>query len=60
MPPAIEGLLYDENLARDMDVAFKGGTALSKCRRAIERCSEDIDLSIHWADLAKAEDEREA
>jgi hypothetical protein len=32
-------------------VAFKGGTALSKGWNAIHRFSEDIDLSIHWADL---------
>lgn len=40
--------------------AFKGGTALSKfskCWKVIDRFSEDIDLSIHWADLAEAEDE---
>ena len=35
-----------------MQVAFKGGTALSKCWSAIDRFSEDIDLSLHWADLA--------
>ncbi len=45
-------LLYDENLLGDFSVAFKGGTALSKCWSAIERFSEDIDLSIHWADLS--------
>lgn len=38
-------------------MAFKGGTALSKCWKVIDRFSEDIDLSIHWADLAEAEDE---
>ncbi|MCL1112345.1 nucleotidyl transferase AbiEii/AbiGii toxin family protein [Shewanella basaltis] len=45
-------LLYDEKLLGDCSVAFKGGTALSKCWGAIERFSEDIDLSIHWADLS--------
>src|SRR5690554_2715988 len=50
-------LLYDEQLLGDYAVAFKGGTALSKCWKVIDRFSEDIDLSIHWADLAKAEDE---
>ena len=45
-------LLYDEKLLGDCSVAFKGGTALSKCWSAIERFSEDIDLSIHWADLS--------
>tara|TARA_R110002072_G_scaffold33030_9_gene100274 strand:+ start:25400 stop:26458 length:1059 start_codon:yes stop_codon:yes gene_type:complete len=53
-------LLYDEKLLGDMSVAFKGGTALSKCWKVIERFSEDIDLSIHWADLAEADDEVEA
>lgn len=53
-------LLYDEKLLGDMSVAFKGGTALSKCWKVIERFSEDIDLSIHWADLAEADDEAEA
>jgi hypothetical protein len=50
-------LLYDERLLGDYAVAFKGGTALSKCWKTIDRFSEDIDLSIHWADLAEAEDE---
>ena len=53
-------LLYNEDLLGGLTVAFKGGTALSKCWRAIGRFSEDIDLSIHWADLADAEDEEEA
>jgi len=53
-------LLYDENLMGDIAVAFKGGTALSKCWKAIERFSEDIDLSIHWADLAGESNESEA
>lgn len=50
-------LLYDENLLGAHSTAFKGGTALSKCWRAIERFSEDIDLSIHWSDLAGEADE---
>lgn len=50
-------LLYEENLLDGHDVAFKGGTALSKCYSTIERFSEDIDLSIHWADLAQSDDE---
>ena len=45
-------LLYDENLLGAHLTAFKGGIALSKCWKAIERFSEDIDLSIHWSDLA--------
>ncbi|MCB0256952.1 MAG: nucleotidyl transferase AbiEii/AbiGii toxin family protein [Anaerolineae bacterium] len=53
-------LLYDEKLMGDFAVAFKGGTALSKCWKVIERFSEDIDLSIHWADLAEADDESSA
>ena len=53
-------LLYEEDLIGEHDIAFKGGTALSKCWQAIERFSEDIDLSIHWADLAKFEDENAA
>lgn len=50
-------LLYDENLLGAHSTAFKGGTALSKCWSAIERFSEDIDLSIHWSDLAGEPDE---
>lgn len=50
-------LLYDENLLGAHSTAFKGGTALSKCWKAIERFSEDIDLSIHWSDLAGESDE---
>lgn len=50
-------LLYDESLFGDFSVAFKGGTALSKCWKVIDRFSEDIDLSIHWADLAEVDDE---
>lgn len=52
-------LLYEENLIGDFSVAFKGGTALSKCWKIIDRFSEDIDLSIHWADLAGAQNEAE-
>jgi len=51
-------LLFDEGLlGEEMDIAFKGGTALSKCWRTIDRFSEDIDLSIHWSDLAGSADE---
>ncbi|WP_444891988.1 nucleotidyl transferase AbiEii/AbiGii toxin family protein [Microbulbifer sp. TRSA001] len=46
-------LLYDEELLGGMDVAFKSSTALSKCFSAIDRFSEDIELSIHWGALAK-------
>lgn len=53
-------LLYEEKLIGEHTIAFKGGTALSKCWAAIERFSEDIDLSIHWADLSEAEDENAA
>lgn len=44
-------LLFDEGLLAGKAVAFKGGTALSKRWKAIERFSEDIDLSIHWHDM---------
>ena len=52
-------LLYEEKLLGDFSVAFKGGTALSKCWEAISRFSEDIDLSIHWADLSGLSEEDE-
>lgn len=52
-------LLYDEKLLGKFSVAFKGGTALSKCWEAISRFSEDIDLSIHWADLSGHTEEEE-
>jgi len=32
-------------------ILFKGGTSLSKCYKLINRFSEDIDLSLHMADL---------
>lgn len=53
-------LLFDCHLLGGLTVAFKGGTALSKCWKAIDRFSEDIDLSIHWADLAQTDDEEAA
>jgi hypothetical protein len=37
------------------NVLFKGGTALSKVHKLIERFSEDADLSIHCASLGFAE-----
>lgn len=52
-------LLFNEELLGDLSVAFKGGTALSKCWNVIERFSEDIDLSVHWADLAGHSEEEE-
>lgn len=52
-------LLFNESLLGNYSVAFKGGTALSKCWNLIERFSEDIDLSIHWADLAGCTAEEE-
>lgn len=52
-------LLYDEKLLGKENVAFKGGTALSKCWGAIDRFSEDIDLSIHWSDLSGLSEEDE-
>ena len=50
-------LVYDEGFVGSHSTAFKGGTALSKCWKAIERFSEDIDISIHWSDLAGEADE---
>ena len=35
---------------------FKGGTSLSKVYRAIERFSEDVDLSLSRRDLGFADD----
>ena len=52
-------LLFNEDLLGELSVAFKGGTALSKCWNVIERFSEDIDLSVHWADLAGHSEEEE-
>jgi len=37
-------------------ILFKGGTSLSKCYKLIDRFSEDIDLSLHMADLGFAGD----
>ena len=37
-------------------ILFKGGTSLSKCYKLIDRFSEDIDLSLHMADLGFEED----
>lgn len=34
------------------DMAFKGGTALSKVSGAIERFSEDVDVSVNYKALA--------
>lgn len=52
-------LLYDEQLLGAKSVAFKGGTALSKCWQVIQRFSEDIDLSLHWAELSGLTEEQE-
>ncbi len=52
-------LLFNESLLGDLSVAFKGGTALSKCWNAIGRFSEDIDLSIHWSDLSGLSEDEE-
>lgn len=51
--------MFDEGFLRPYSVAFKGGTSLSKCWNVIERFSEDIDLSIHWAELAGHSEEKE-
>jgi predicted nucleotidyltransferase component of viral defense system len=53
-------LLYDEKMMGEFAIAFKVGTALSKCWKVIDRFSEDIDLSIHWADLVGVADEQAA
>jgi predicted nucleotidyltransferase component of viral defense system len=37
-------------------LVFKGGTSLSKCYRAIQRFSEDIDLAFHREDLGAVGD----
>lgn len=52
-------LLYNEQLLGAKSVAFKGGTALSKCWQVIQRFSEDIDLSVHWAELSDLTEEQE-
>lgn len=52
-------LLFEEGLLGPYSVAFKGGTSLSKCWNVIQRFSEDIDLSIHWAELAGHSEEDE-
>lgn len=39
-----------------LDMAFKGGTALSKIYRAIERFSEDVDVSIDYHEFALPHD----
>ena len=38
-----------------LHLAFKGGTSLSKAYRVIERFSEDLDLTLHYGDIAHAE-----
>ena len=48
-------VLFGDAELRD-SVVFKGGTSLSKVHRAIERFSEDIDLSVSPAWLGVAED----
>ncbi|USD35989.1 nucleotidyl transferase AbiEii/AbiGii toxin family protein [Ferrimonas sp. SCSIO 43195] len=52
-------LFGPEGLLGGTRVAFKGGTALSKRWRAIERFSEDIDLSVHWFELCPDDLEEE-
>lgn len=46
-------ILFEQNIFGELDVAFKGGTCLSKCWNVIQRFSEDIDLTIHWYSLAE-------
>ena len=39
-------LMLSEITAANPAVVFKGGTSLSKCHRAIDRFSEDVDLGL--------------
>ncbi|WP_395741151.1 nucleotidyl transferase AbiEii/AbiGii toxin family protein [Prosthecobacter sp.] len=54
------GLLFDASQSRDGRFVFKGGTALSKVFRVINRFSEDIDLSLDPAVLGIRDAEVEA
>lgn len=47
------GHLFDMEIVRDM-LMFKGGTALSKVFRMIDRFSEDVDLAIDYEPLGFA------
>lgn len=51
MPIVVEKDYYVTMILRELSqrldyVVFKGGTSLSKCHKAIQRFSEDIDLTI--------------
>jgi len=48
--------LFGDSPWRDQ-LAFKGGTSLSKAFGAIERFSEDIDLILDWRTLGYSEEE---
>ena len=48
--------LFQDSPWRDQ-LAFKGGTSLSKAYGAIERFSEDIDLIVDWRLLGYSEEE---
>ncbi len=48
--------LFQESPWKD-DLAFKGGTSLSKGYGAIERFSEDIDLILDWKILGYSDEE---
>lgn len=48
--------LFQESPWKDQ-LAFKGGTSLSKAFGAIERFSEDIDLILDWQSLGYSPDE---
>jgi hypothetical protein len=49
------GHLFDMESVRDM-LMFKGGTALSKVSKLIDRFSEDIDLAIDYEPLGFVDD----
>lgn len=44
------------NMPGRLPIAFKGGTSLSKVFRAIERLSEDIDITLDYRGLSAAVD----
>ncbi|WP_218067853.1 nucleotidyl transferase AbiEii/AbiGii toxin family protein, partial [Escherichia coli] len=53
------GEIEKEEMMGGEKEAYKGGRELRKGENVIERFSEDIDLSVHWADLAGHSEEEE-
>lgn len=51
-------LVLREITQRFPDIVFKGGTSLSKCHKAIERFSEDVDLGVEAEHLTRSEHKR--